>query len=109
MSISLSLTKYAEQSKLVNNHLWGLNTKLSASSTPFIIQRYSGKSSAEPAKAASTCSHIPYFEQMAAISGRGSTDVGPVVPTAATTHTGFNPAAISLDMASSSRSGLILN
>ena len=46
------------QSKLVNIHLCGLNTKLSAFSMPLIIHRYSGSSRAVPAKAASTCSHV---------------------------------------------------
>ena len=50
-----SRTKWAEQSKFVNSHLCGLNTKLSASSAPRMRWRNSGQIMAEPAQAASTC------------------------------------------------------
>ncbi len=80
--------KKHEQSRGVKSHLWALTTSESARSTPSSAQRNSGQIAAEPAYAASTCSHTPLTKQSSPISGSGSTDVVEVVPTVATTaHT----------------------
>ena len=52
---------------------------------PSNAQRNSGQIIAEPAYAASTCSHTPLRSQASAIRATGSTEVLEVVPTVATT------------------------
>src|SRR6516165_9313501 len=73
----------AEQSIGVKSHLCGFTTTESARSTPSMHQRSSGQTAAEPAYAASTCSHTPASPHRRAISDTGSTDVVDVVPTVA--------------------------
>src|SRR6478672_111460 len=75
----------AEQSIGVNSHLWGFTTTLSAASTPSRHQRNSGQTAAEPAYAASTCSHTPASLHRRASSETGSTEVVAVVPAVGTT------------------------
>ena len=62
---------------------------------PSASHRHSGRISAEPANAASTCSQIPCFRQIAAIARTGSMAVEPVVPIAATTQSGVKPSLMS--------------
>ena len=80
-----SATYSSEQSSTVPIHLCGFQHSESAPSTPSTSQRISGSSSAEPAIAASTCTHIPYRLATWTISASGSTAVVPVVPTLTTT------------------------
>src|SRR5262245_45304788 len=74
-----------EQSMGVKSHSCGLTTIESASSAPSSVQRNSSQPAADPAYAASRCSHAPASAQSAAISRRGSTDVVEVVPAVGTT------------------------
>ena len=69
----------------MNSHLCGLTTIESARSQPARLQRNSGQTHAEPAYAASTCSHAPERSQPSAIAATGSTEVVAVVPTVGTT------------------------
>src|SRR5215211_6357615 len=63
----------ALQSIGTNSHLCGLTTTESARSTPAADSRNSSHDQAEPAYAASTCSHVPARSHASAIAGKGST------------------------------------
>src|SRR3954447_25371407 len=69
-----------EQLMPVSSHLCGLTTSESAAVTSSV--RSSGQTQAEPAYAASTCSHACPLRL--AISATGSDEVADVVPTVAT-------------------------
>ncbi len=75
----------SEQSIGVINHLCGLMTSESASSTPSCDARSSSQIQDEPAYAASTWSHAPAACARPASSRTGSTEANDVVPTVATT------------------------
>src|SRR5207247_10878404 len=75
----------SEQSIGVSSHLCAFTTSESASSTPSCDHRCSSQTHAEPAYAASTCSHAPTSCARPASSRTGSTDANDVVPTVATT------------------------
>ena len=100
-----SATYSSEQSSTVPIHLCGFQHSESAPSTPSTSQRISGSSSAEPAMAASTCTHIPWRWATGTIWASGSTAVVPVVPTLTTTAAGRRPAATSSSTAAASASG----
>lgn len=100
-----SRTKWAEQSKLVSSHLWGLKTKLSISAAPSIIQRCSSSRSALPAQAASTCRYSPCSRQIRPIGRSGSIAPTPVVPRVATTPAGTQPLVRSSRIIAASASG----
>ena len=100
-----SATYSSEQSSTVPSHLCGFQTSESAPATPSTIQRISGSSSAEPAIAASTCTHIPYRRASGTICASGSTAVVPVVPTLTTTAAGRRPWATSASSSAASASG----
>ncbi len=100
-----SATYSSEQSPRVPSHLCGFQFSESAPATPSTSQRISGSSSAEPAMAASTCTHIPYRWASGTISASGSTAVVPVVPTLTTTAAGRRPAVMSSSRALASSSG----
>ena len=89
----------------MNSHLCGLNTKLSARSSPASSPRNSGHTAADPAMAPSTCSHMPAASATGAIAGTGSTASELVVPMVAITRHGTRPAARSSSTAAASRSG----
>ena len=69
------------------------------------LMRHSGKIMADPAIAASTCSHSPYSRATAAMAATGSRAVDVVVPVVATTAQGRRPSATSLRIAPSRASG----
>src|SRR4029079_11956519 len=74
----------SEQSIGNISHLCGLTTSESASSTPSCDQRSSSQIHAEPAYAASTCSHAPATRARSASARTGSTDANEGVQTART-------------------------
>ena len=80
-------------------------TSESARSMPDHSGRHSGRIIAEPAIAASTCSHRPCAAATVAIGSSGSNAVVVVVPQVATTAHGRSPAATSAATASASASG----
>ena len=82
-------------------------TSESASSTPSCVQRSSGQTHAEPAYAASTCSHVPAARQRSAIARTGSTDVIDVVPTVATTAAASASSSASTRIRNSSSDGTL--
>ena len=76
---------------------------------PSHIQRHSGRIMAEPAMAASTCSHSPCRAAIAAMSAIGSIAVVVVVPVVATIAQGTRPAARSSAIARSSAPARMAN
>ena len=85
--------------------MWAFKTIESAPSTPSHIQRHSGRIIAEPAIAASTCSHTPSRRAIAAIAATGSMAVEAVVPVVATIAAGTTPRARSSAIAAASAAG----
>jgi hypothetical protein len=82
-------------------------TSESAASMPSHSSRASGSTIAEPAIAASTCSHIPNFSAMRATASIGSNAVVVVVPLVATTAHGVKPRSRSCWIAANSARGCI--
>jgi len=86
LNLSVNTYHIAEQSKLTNIHLWGLKLNESARSTPAIKYRNSGQTNADPAYAASTCSHTLCSWVTTPISAKLSKLQIDVVPNVATTY-----------------------
>ena len=100
-----SRVRYIEQSSAVPIHLCGFHEIESAPSMPSNSARHSGSSSAEPAIAASTCTHAPYSRAISTTGAIGSNAVVPVVPRPRITAAGLRPAATSASIAARSASG----